>query len=119
MHPYLDYGFDSEPGPISRILLPTLAPYLTGTVTAGVGLSCLVSRRENARPMVGNKKRRTRRLDSFLLACSVAPIIAEPERGRQACTEDPVGRNKHWRRRRDPYSFGQSTFSSGYPCGAP
>jgi len=26
MHPYLDYGFDSEPGPISRILLPTLAP---------------------------------------------------------------------------------------------
>ena len=102
MHPYLDYGFDSEPGPISRILLPTLAPYLTGTVTAGVGLSCLVSRRENARPMVGNKKRRTRRLDSFLLACSVAPIIVEPERGRQACTEDPVGRNKHWRRRSPP-----------------
>ena len=67
MHPYLDYGFDSEPGPISRILLPTLAPYLTGTVTAGVGLSCLVSRRENARPMVGTKKSRTRRLNSFPL----------------------------------------------------
>ena len=101
MHPYLDYGFDSEPGPISRILLPTLAPYLTGTVTAGVGLSCLVSRRENARPMAGNKKAARGGSIHLLLACSVAPIIAEPERGRQACTEDPVGRNKHWRRRRD------------------